>query len=156
MAGIAHWTSGLPFSLNDDGYVTNKNNEASAVITGPIKMRRHLNAQGEPEFFDNPSAITTGFSTNGSPVRTSRPGEAGNRNYFRGDGYFDVDSGLSKNWKIAKYGVLKFSWEVYNVTNTVRFDPASIEGNPTSTTLGVASSEMSAPRRMQFALRFDF
>jgi hypothetical protein len=156
LSGIAHWTSGLPFSLNDDGYVTNKNNEASAVITGPIKMRRHLNAQGEPEFFDNPSAITTGFSTNGSPVRTSRPGEAGNRNYFRGDGYFDVDSGLSKNWKIAKYGVLKFSWEVYNVTNTVRFDPASIEGNPTSTTLGVASSEMSAPRRLQFALRFDF
>jgi hypothetical protein len=78
------------------------------------------------------------------------------RNNFRGDGYFDIDSGLSKAWTFARYGALKFSWEVYNVSNSVRFDPFSINTQLTSGTLGVASSELTSPRRMQFALRYDF
>ena len=73
-----------------------------------------------------------------------------------GDGYFNVDSGLAKNWGVREYGTLKFSWEVYNVTNAVRFDPASIGSGLTSGNLGIASSLLTSPRRMQFALRFDF
>jgi hypothetical protein len=42
------------------------------------------------------------------------------------------------------------------VTNTVRFDPASIGGQMTSGNLGIASSLLTAPRRMQFSLRYDF
>jgi hypothetical protein len=45
---------------------------------------------------------------------------------------------------------------VYNVTNTVRFDPASIGSQLTGGNLGVASSLLSAPRRMQFSVRYDF
>ncbi len=59
-----------------------------------------------------------------APIRLPYPGEAGQRNNFRGDGYFDVDTGLNKSWRIREYRSLKFAWEVYNVTNTVRFDPA--------------------------------
>jgi hypothetical protein len=92
----------------------------------------------------------------GTPVRLPYPGEAGQRNNLRGDGYFDLDSGLSKSWKIRELGALKFAWEVYNVTNTVRFDPASIGGQLTGGNLGVASTELSSPRRMQFSLRYDF
>jgi hypothetical protein len=118
-------------------------------------MRRHFDQNGDPQFFDNPTAINNGIAT-GSPVRLPYPGEAGERNNFRGDGYFDVDNGLSKTWKLGELGALKFAWEVYNVTNTVRFDPASIGSGLTGGNLGVASSLLTQPRRMQFSLRYDF
>ena len=118
-------------------------------------MRRHFDQNGNPQFFDNPDAINSGIAT-GSPVRLPYPGEAGQRNNFRGDGIFDIDTGLSKNWKIHEFSSLKFAWEVYNVTNTVRFDPSSIGGGLTGGNLGVASSLLSVPRRMQFSLRYDF
>ena len=67
-----------------------------------------------------------------------------------------LDLSLSKGWKFGRYGALKFSWEVYNVENVVRFDPESISAQLGSGSLGIASSELTVPRRMQFALRYDF
>ena len=51
--------------------------------------------------FDNVAAINNGVM-NGSPIRLPYPGEAGERNNFRGDGYFDIDSGLAKTFKITE------------------------------------------------------
>jgi hypothetical protein len=154
-SGITRWSSGLPFSLTEPGWTTDWQIESFAVTTAPVKMHRHLDANGNPQFFDNPTAINSGVYT-GSPVRLPYPGEAGERNNFRGDGYFNTDSGLSKTWKIREYGNLKFAWEVYNVTNSVRFDPAFIGSGLTGGNLGIASSLLTVPRRMQFSLRFDF
>ncbi len=154
-SGIQRWTSGLPFGLIDPGWSTDWQIESFGVVTGKVKMHRHLDANGNPQFFDNAAAINNGLST-GGPIRYSYPGEAGQRNNFRGDGLFNVDSGINKSWGIREYGTLKFAWEVYNVTNTVRFDPASIGSQLTNGNIGVASSELSVPRRMQFSLRFDF
>jgi hypothetical protein len=155
LSGIVRATSGLPFTLDEPGYTTNWTYGSDAVVTAPVKMRRHFDQNGDPQFFDNPNAINNGVTT-GSPIRLPYPGEAGERDNFRGDGYFDVDSGLAKTWKLGEFGALKFAWEVYNVTNTVRFDPFSIGGQLTDGNLGVASSLLSAPRRMQFSLRYDF
>ncbi|MGB7547373.1 MAG: TonB-dependent receptor [Terracidiphilus sp.] len=155
LTGISRWSSGLPFSLFEPGWTTNWQEESYGVVTGKVKMRRHLDANGNPQFFDNPDAINSGIAT-GSPVRLPYPGEAGQRNNFRGDGYFNVDSGLDKTWKLREFGTLKFAWEVYNVTNAVRFDPASIGSGLTGGSLGVASSLLTQPRRMQFSLRYDF
>jgi hypothetical protein len=124
-------------------------------------MRRHFDQNGNPQFFDNPDAINNGIS-NGGPVRLPYPGEAGERNNFRGDGYFDIDTGVDKSWQIREYGSLKFAWETYNATNTVRFDPASIGSGLTGGNLGIASPGINnpgllvEPRRMQFSLRYDF
>jgi Carboxypeptidase regulatory-like domain len=154
-SGIVRTTSGLPFTLFEPGYTTNWDWGSGAVATQKIKMRRHFDANGNPQFFDNPDAINNGVYT-GSPVRLPYPGEAGERNNFRGDGYFDYDSGIDKSWGLGEYGTLKFAWEVYNVTNTVRFDPNSIGSNLTGGNLGVASTLLTQPRRMQFSLRYDF
>jgi hypothetical protein len=154
-SGINRWSTGLPFSLFEPGWTTDWQIESYAVTTAPVKIRRHFDASGNPQFFDNAAAINNGVST-GTPVRLPYPGEAGERNNFRGDGYFDIDSGLNKSWKLAELGTLKFGWEVYNVTNTVRFDPASIGSGLTGGNLGVASALLTAPRRMQFSLRYDF
>ena len=155
LSGINRWSSGLPFTLAEPGYTTDWQWGSYSVSTAPVKMRRHFDQNGDPQFFDNPQAINSGIFT-GSPIRLPYPGEAGERNNFRGDGYFDIDTGLSKTWKIREYGGLKFAWEVYNVTNTVRFDPESIGATLTAGNLGVASSLLTVPRRMQFSLRYDF
>jgi hypothetical protein len=155
MSGIIRATSGLPFTLTEPGYTTNWTYGSGGVLTVPLKTKKHYDQNGDPQYFADPTAVNNGVAT-GTPVRLPYPGEAGQRNNFRGDGYFDLDSGLSKSWKISELGALKFAWEVYNVTNTVRFDPASIGGQLTGGNLGVASSELSSTRRMQFSLRFDF
>jgi hypothetical protein len=155
LSGIARSTSGLPFTLFEPGFTTNWQQESYGVVTTKVKMRRYFDQNGNPQFFADPNGINNGIAT-GGPVRLPYPGEAGERNNFRGDGYFDLDSGLSKTWKLADYGALKFAWEVYNVTNTVRFDPASINSGLSGGSLGVASALLTTPRRMQFALRYDF
>ena len=154
-SGINRWTSSLPFSVTEPGWTTNWQIESFGVVTQPVKVHKHLDSAGNPQFFQDPDAINNGIAT-GGPIRLPYPGEAGQRNNFRGDGYFDIDSGLSKMWQIREYGALKFAWEVYNVTNSVRFDPAFIGSGLTGGNLGIANTLLTVPRRMQFSLRFDF
>ena len=178
LSGLNRTTSGLPFSLNEPGWTTDWQIEAFGVATGPVKLRRHFDSAGNPQFFDNAGGINdsiacggqvcAGQTTPAGNVRLPYPGEAGQRNNYRGDGYFDIDTGLDKTFQLAEYGTLKFAWETYNVTNTVRFDPAAIGSGLTSGTLGIASpitntvgipinpGVLVEPRRMQFSLRYDF
>jgi len=158
-SGIMRRSSGLPFSLFEPGWSTNWQQESYGVQTGSVKIRKHYDSSGNPQFFDNPDAINAGVSCGGcggGNVRLPYPGEAGQRNNFRGDGYYDIDSGIDKSWGLGEFGTIKFAWEVYNVANSVRFDPASIGSGLTGGNLGTASSLLTQPRRMQFALRYDF
>jgi hypothetical protein len=160
-SGIERWSSGLPFSFFEPGWSTDWQIESFGVQTGPIKMHKHYDAEygGAPEYFANEHLINSQLSCGGCGGGNERlpyPGEAGNRNNFRGDGYFNIDSGVAKNWKIYRESTLHFEWQVYNVLNTVRFDAASIGSGLTGGNLGVASSTLTTPRRMQFALRYDF
>ena len=156
LSGILRATSGLPFSVFDPGWTTDWQQSGNGVVTGKVKTHLHSGANGAPQFFDNPAAINSGIST-GGPIRLSYPGENGQRNNFRGDGVFDLDSGLTKAWGFGDYGKLRFAWEVYNVTNTNKFDvPNNQQIQLTSGTLGVSNVLLSVPRRMQFSLRYDF
>ena len=70
------------------------------------------------------------------------------------------DSGLNKTWDLREQSRIRFAWEVYNVTNTFRFDTSSTAnlfgGQLTAGNLGIASAQLGSPRRMQFSLRYDF
>ena len=158
--GLARWTSGLPFSLTEPGWSTDWQLEGFGVRTGYVKMRKHYDpSTGSEQVFDNPGAINAGLETNNGPYRLPYPGEAGMRNNLRGDGYFDIDNTLSKVWNIGEIGKLKFDGEVYNVTNTNRFDPFTIASGLFGGTLGAYGSTLPSQsnfRRMQFGLRFDF
>jgi Carboxypeptidase regulatory-like domain len=157
LSGLSRVSSGLPFSLFEPGWSTNWQQEGYGIVTEPTQVRvhKHFDSKGDPLYFDNAQALNSGVYT-GKPIRLPYPGETGERNNFRGDGLFDIDSGLNKTWGLSEYGSLKFDWEVYNVTNTTRFDPQYIGDGLTDSNLGIASAEMSQPRRMQFALRYDF
>jgi hypothetical protein len=157
-SGLNRWTSGLPFGVFEPGWSTNWQEESYGVRTAPVKLRLHQDQNGAPQIFDNVAAINNG-ADNGSPIRLPYPGEAGERNNFRGDGYFDIDSGLSKTFKVTESQSVKFDWEVFNVTNSVRFDTNpnfSLGTTLTSGTLGNYSRTLSVPRVMQFSLRYDF
>jgi hypothetical protein len=155
LSGIFRASSGLPFSFTEPGWTTDWQIESFGVNTGNVKPHQFLTSGGLPQYFSNATAINNGVYS-GSPYRLPYPGEAGERNNFRGNGYLDLDAGLSKAWKFGDVGNLRFTWEVYNALNDVRFDPASISGGLTGGSLGFASTELTQVRRMQFSLRYDF
>ena len=157
-SGLSRWSSGLPFSVTEPGWSTNWQLEGFGIATAPVKVHRHI-VNGVPQVFAGSSAndINNGVY-NGSPIRLPYPGEAGQRNAFRGDGYFDIDSSLAKSWTLHEEMKLKFAAEVYNVGNNVRFDdsPLNLNGGLTSGTFGAYGGMLTTYRRMQFGLRLDF
>ena len=113
-----------------------------------------LDANGNPNMFRDPTAALAAF-------RFPYPGESGNRNAVRGPGFFGIDTGVSKSWRLAESQALRFSWETFNVTNSVRFgfDLANGNGLPsigTTGTFGDYNQTLTKPRVMQFALRYTF
>jgi hypothetical protein len=159
LSGLGRWTSGLPFSvIAGNGWEVDWSQESAMVKNGPVKMRKHLNGNGAPEVFDNPTTVLGGIPL-GPPIRNPLPGEAGTRNGFRGDGYFGIDSGLAKNWTLYKENQLKFAWEVFNATNSVRFDVnplTSLQNQTSSGSFGVYGAVLTQPRVQQFSLRYSF
>jgi len=156
LSGLTRWTSGLPFSiLQSQNWSTNWTQVSWLVRTGPVATGKHIGTGGAPQIFTDPKAIQTGYQT-GYPERNAYPGEAGQRNPFRGDGYFGIDSGLSKSWTFHEAHNLKFAWEIFNLTNSVRFDVHSINNDASSGGFGDYSSTLTAPRVQQFSLRYSF
>jgi hypothetical protein len=84
---------------------------------------------------------------------TYRFGNAG-RAILNGDGLFNLDLGLMKNFRVTERVGLQFRWEVFNVTNTPTLsDPNVSLGSPD---FAKSRSTVSTPRQMQFALRLSF
>jgi hypothetical protein len=155
-AGLGRWTTGLPFSVSEPGWSTNWQLEGAGVVTSPIELKKHI-LNGFPQIFAGNTASTINSQVeSGTPIRLPYPGEAGERNKFRGDGYVDIDSSLSKTWSITERTKLKFAAEVYNISNTPRFDVAGLNTQLTNSSLGYYSTELTTYRRMQFGLRLDF
>jgi hypothetical protein len=151
ISGITRVSSGLPWTIFDgDGWATNWEWESGMVQTAPIKMRKHIDANGSPQIFDDPAKAR-------AALRDPYPGEAGQRNHYRADGYFDVDAGLHKMVHINDRMFFHFAWEVFNVSNSVRFDAHGIDsGSTDGPQLGVYSAQFGIPRRMQLSGRLEF
>ena len=168
LSGLFRWTSGFPFTvLAGNGWSTNFELEGSSFVTGAKpKTGVFTDQDGDPNVFQNPLNITcscgppsTPGGNAGATFRATYPGEAGDRNNFRGPGYFGIDGGLAKSWNLSESKMLRFSWEVFNVTNSVRFDAAGSLINQDLvdiTSFGKYNAELTTPRVMQFSLRFAF
>ncbi len=164
MSGIARWTSGLPFSvINGTGWEVDWSKQSALVVTGHdpqhlLRTRTHQDANGAPQAFADAAALLASIG-NGGPLRNPLPGESGTRNAFRGDGYFGVDAGLSKFFTVHEEQRLRLSWEVFNATNSVRFDTNPINSLQNQTgvgSFGVYGATLTQPRVQQIALRLLF
>ena len=165
--GIFRWNSGLPITAAPFDccvWATNWNVQSNGVRVQPIQSSP--TKAGQPNLFSDPLAAYRSF-------RPARPGEVGDRNVLRAPGYISLDAGLYKSFKIREGHQLQFRWEVFNVTNTQRFDGLTISdlslgrdpflgaSNPTSdfgqfTSTQAPLNETKAGRVMQFALRYTF
>jgi carboxypeptidase family protein len=164
LSGLFRWTSGFPFSvLAGNGWSTDFELEGTSFLQGARpKTGVFRDQDGDPNVFKDAINLTcTCYPGDGfnKTFRATYAGEAGQRNNFRGPGYFGIDGGLAKAWNFKEDKALKFSWEVFNVTNSVRFDAAGSLPNEDLvdiTSFGKLNAELTNPRVMQFALRFLF
>lgn len=145
--GIVRWTSGLPFAVqNGANFPTNYDIQGFATQIAKIPS-------GHGKFqqrFANPDAVLAAFDF-------TLPGDSGTRNPLRGDGYFEVDAGLGKSVYLTERVKVKAGIEVFNVSNSVRFDPHTISAavdNPSN--FGNANSTLTNPRLAQFYGRIEF
>src|SRR6266404_4935033 len=164
VVGLARWTSGFPFSVGPGGtFPTN------FQIGGQVFNLQHvatgttfLGPNGDPFAFKLGPAADTFLGQPGvtNPnFRFAFPGESGQRNNFRGDGFFGVDLGVNKTFKITERQNLRFSASAFNLTNSVRFDPATLTVNTNlqnAQAFGQYTQTLTNPRVMEFALRYQF
>ena len=153
LSGLGRWTSGLPFSvISGAGWSTNWLEKGNTIQSGPIQTGTTILPNGAPDVFANPSAALANLD---NPL----PGQAGQRNNFRGDGYFGIDARLAKSWKLSERVAMQFAWDVFNVTNSVRFDVnplTSLQNLTTSGSFGVYDATLTTPRVQQLSLRLAF
>jgi hypothetical protein len=158
VSGIFRWTTGLPITINNGfTWATNWNIEGDAMPNGPSPVASNpknalVNGVGiGPDIFADPAAAEAAF-------RPEWPGESGVRNNVIGDGMFNIDTGVSKNFSLGEQRRLEFSWQAFNATNSVRYDvrgaQPSLSYAPTQ--FGKYLNTLTTPRFMQFALRFVF
>jgi hypothetical protein len=159
LGGIYRQSTGLPVSVGHNRtWPTNYNITGNATQIGSFVDGTNKNAAASqrtgasgPNIFQDPPAALAAFDF-------TDPGEIGQRNNVRGDGIFNIDLNLAKNFNMPWEGhTVQFRWETFNITNTVRFDPRNINlslSNPAA--FGRYQGTLGGPRVMQFALRYDF
>jgi hypothetical protein len=157
LAGIYRWTSGFPFSVDAGGtYNTNFQLEGKAEQVGAVHQGLTY-VNGQPYAFNIGDADPSTYWN--SVLRLPYPGESGQRNNFRGQGFFGIDAGVNKMFHLTERQTLRFSAYAYNLTNSVRFDAATLTNNSAFTnpsTIGLYSGTLTKPRVMEFALRYEF
>ncbi|HXY03764.1 MAG TPA: carboxypeptidase-like regulatory domain-containing protein [Terriglobales bacterium] len=150
VSGLTRWTSGYPFSISTYAFGTGYEQDGRAVLLGAAPQTGVSIQNGVPNVFKQGPAAVNAF-------RFAYPGEAGQRNNLRGPGYFGLDMSLAKSWKFTEAQALRFSWDVFNVTNAVRFDVGTLNQYLLyGTTLGNFTQTLTKPRVMQFGLRYSF
>jgi len=163
LSGLLRWRTGFPFpqgSGNGFAFPTNY------FVPGPPTLvpgaavpvtEVTKNGPNGPNIFEDPQAAYDSF-------QHTRSGFSGNRNIFHGPGFFTLDTGLQRTFKVSEKQKIQFRWETYNLTNTANFD-----GRPNAAlnrgidfdldakaSFGKLKSTAGSPRIMQFALRFEF
>lgn len=161
IAGLTRWTSGFPFNVQNcrSCWPTNWNLQGNASLVNPGQLPEtelSKNAvDNRPSPFADPEEALKFF-------RFSLPGEVGLRNGLRGDGYFTLDTSVSKAWAVGiSDHKLRFRWDVFNATNTAKFDVGQVTMLPDRSGFGryngtLAACDGQAGRCMQFALRYEF
>jgi Carboxypeptidase regulatory-like domain len=157
LSGLFRMTSGFPISVfNGFNFPTDWDLSGNSVLTGAVpKTGAFKNpADGSVNIFAAGATAASSF------FREPFPGEAGQRNILRGDGFFGIDMGLSKRWQMPwseKHSV-QLRWEVFNITNSSRFDAQSSNNSIDSfgSSFGNYTRLLTNPRVMQFALRYEF
>jgi hypothetical protein len=150
MTGVFTGRSGLPFSTTTGAFPVGFNFNSPAVLngSGSVLANGIHDAGANIQFFTDPVAALAG-------MRFPIHGEIGNRNNLRGPSFWNLDTALLKNIRISeKWGKIQLRWEAYNLFNHNALSTPN--SSITSTSFGLITASATAPREMQFAIRWDF
>jgi Carboxypeptidase regulatory-like domain/TonB dependent receptor-like, beta-barrel len=161
IAGLWRWTSGFPFNVYNcrSCWATNWNLQGNAMLVDPDRLPPTETTKDavdhRPSPFENPTDALSYF-------RRALPGEVGIRNALRGDGYFTIDLSIAKSFGLGfADNRVRFVWDIFNVTNTPKFDVGQLTMFPDRAGFGrydgtLATCDAQAGRCMQFRLRYEF
>ena len=163
ITGIWRQSSGLPAGVGDGGnWPTDWQITPNATQIGPVPGQHTTkNAPpalptgiGGPNMFPDPALALAAYDF-------TYPGQSGQRNGLRGDGFFTIDTGVGKRFTLFTLRdqphTLQIRAEAFNVTNTVRFDPQFVNtdlGDPAN--FGKYTTLLTQPRVLQFSARYEF
>jgi hypothetical protein len=142
IGAIAVMQSGLPYTVTVPGSPSNtgapsRANPVAGVSANPAQQS--LSQWFNPAAFATPPAFTWGTL---------------GRNSLNGPALYNLDTVLSRKFKLGEHRELAFRWEMFNAPNHPQFGlPASTVGVGGA---GTITSTARSNRQMQFALRLAF
>jgi len=163
--GISNYETGEPFSVMSGVYTASNEHTSRAALVGamPVMQLQQLPGITGPSYFANASAFK--FPDVGSTGMA--------RNAFTAQPYYNLDLGITKNFKLTERVKMDFRMEMFNALNHPNFDQpvAASVGSPviTSPVFAQACCTTVAPpstqtiiqtgesaRIIQFALKISF
>jgi hypothetical protein len=160
VTGIFTARSGLPFGTTTTAFPVgfNFNSPAAynssdvAALTGNV----HDATNGTIQFFDTPATVFNPQRPDQGVIRFPHHGEIGNRNVFRGPSFWNLDTAVLKHFQMpwSESHRLQIRWESFNAFNHNSFGLPAV--GITGTNFGQITTSASAPREMQFAIRYEF
>lgn len=154
LTGLVHYSTGMPWTAGSSVYGTNFAASSQLINNGGLMTEGHhvLTGTGNAAYESVFKGETPTSAAN--KLRFVYPGEPGQRNNFRADGYFDVDSGLAKDFHIWEQHKIRVEAEFFNLFNSVRFN--TLTTNFSSGSFGKYSNMLNNPRQMQFSAKYNF
>ena len=148
VAAKAYAYSGAPFSVTDSK-IPSQVNSAGGVLTplADVVSGNAIGADCGKAAVNGPCLSRTQFATYASTSGVSSPIQTdwGNiaPNSFRGPGYFDIDTNLSRNFQIKERVTFNFGVQAYNVLNHPNF--ANPSGSLSSGSFGLITGTLGPP-----------
>jgi hypothetical protein len=141
--GLLQVTSGLPYGTYYCGDTAN---------VGRTDCYMRPNLVGDPKV-SNPT-ISRWFDPSAFAVAPNFTWGNAPRNFMQGDGFFNLDLSVFRNFTITEKTSLQFRFEAFNITNTPTWGLP--DTNIQSGSAGVVGDTRSTERQLQFALKLYF
>ncbi len=145
ISGIGLVHSGLPFTVQaqQDVSLTGIGGETADLIGNPSLPGSRAKSARIAEWFNRSAYAEPAFGTFGTSGITS----------LRGPAYFDLDTGVYKNFRVTEAQHVQFRFETFNIFNRANLaNPGGTFGTPG---FGVITSA-SDPRVIELALKYFF
>lgn len=155
LSGIFTYRSGLRFDVDTNSFPVSYVQESPAVLIGGASaVRGNINSSGTSiNFFGDAAAAAAARAA----FRNVRMGETGSRNALLGPSFWNADIGLAKNFTLPWEGHrLQLRMDAFNAFNHNVFANPGVSLFTGASTFGNITSSASAPRELQFAVRWDF
>ncbi|MDR1727651.1 MAG: TonB-dependent receptor [Acidobacteriota bacterium] len=158
-AFLANWTIGMLGTYESGARfsVTSGMENQFAGVNGLADLDRTSEAKIGELYRDSQTGILYWIDpTTGSQFNAPEAGVSGTseRNAFAGPRYFNIDISMHKSFRVRESQAIQVRLEAYNVMNRTHYGLP--DANLGSSGFGTITSTVGTPRKLQFAVRYQF